>query len=250
MNLNALLGDFNPITLKEMDHVKLMDRVDTKFAFHKDLLPYILEQITPYYSALTIENKRFASYHSIYYDSSEYDFFNDHHRGKMSRFKVRKRKYLDSDLSFLEIKHKYKGRTNKSRIKIESIEEQLSVNEKNYVDGIIKENKILKASLENNFKRITLVGKELHERLTLDVDVQFTWNGETHEMDNLIIAELKQERTNRDSPFFKVMRNLQIRPYRLSKYCMGTMKIHKNVALKSNRFKKKILTINKINTNA
>ena len=45
--LNILNG-FQPITLEEMDRVKLMNRTDTKFAFTYEQLEHILTGINSY----------------------------------------------------------------------------------------------------------------------------------------------------------------------------------------------------------
>ena len=59
-----------------------------------------------------------------------------------------------------------------------------------------------------------------------------------------IIAELKQERITRDSPFYKVVREKGMRPYRLIKYCMGIIELYGQENIKYNRFKKKLLRLN------
>ena len=66
-------------------------------------------------------------------------------------------------------------------------------------------------------------------------------------MKSLVIAELKQESLDRNSPFYKLMKKERIRPYRLSKYCIGSVEIYGEEVLKFNRFKKKLLFLNKIN---
>jgi hypothetical protein len=43
------------------------------------------------------------------------------------------------------------------------------------------------------------------------------------------------------------MKKERIRPYRLSKYCIGSVEIYGEEVLKFNRFKKKLLFLNKIN---
>jgi hypothetical protein len=43
------------------------------------------------------------------------------------------------------------------------------------------------------------------------------------------------------------MKELQLRPYRLSKYCLGSVEIYGEEKLKFNRFKKKLLYLKKIN---
>ena len=45
LNLENTLVAFEPISLTEMDRVKLMNRTDTKFAFHYDKLAFFLAEI-------------------------------------------------------------------------------------------------------------------------------------------------------------------------------------------------------------
>ena len=109
---------------------------------------------------------------------------------------------------------------------------------------------LLQPKMWNSFSRLTLVHKELNERLTLDMDLTFSW-GEEHRMfDQLVIAELKQETVSRKSTFFELMKKRGIRPYRLSKYCIGAIELYGSTRLKFNRFKKKLLTLKKINTHS
>ena len=49
---------------------------------------------------------------------------------------------------------------------------------------------------------------------------------------------------NSKSDFIQILRNFKIPEMRFSKYCMGMMKVHKEI--KHNRFKPKLLQINKI----
>jgi hypothetical protein len=98
----------------------------------------------------------------------------------------------------------------------------------------------------NSFQRITLINKTLNERLTFDFNINFQHQNTERNFRNLVIAELKQEDLDRNSPFYVLMKNLQIRPYRLSKYCLGSMEIYGENQLKFNRFKKKLLLLKKI----
>ena len=111
-----LIKDFDPITLDEMDEVKLMSRTDTKFAFSSAKLPQLLSRMLPFYRILNINNKLIHDYKSLYYDTSENKFYLDHHNNRVNRNKIRFREYVDSGLVFLEIKTKNnKGKTIKKR---------------------------------------------------------------------------------------------------------------------------------------
>jgi hypothetical protein len=248
--IQEILTDFESITLSEMDRVKLMNRVDTKFAFSVQQFTKFLPELSQAYRILEIEGTRTPFYESLYFDDERFSFFQDHHNGRTNRFKVRFRKYVESNLTFLEIKHKFKGRTNKKRIKVDCIPDILKSEHKEFIGSIIPKEIDLKAVMWNSFHRITLVNKIENERLTLDFDLTFRWDDKTEKFDKLIIAELKQESVNRNSAFFALMKNINIRPYRLSKYCIGSIELYGGSRLKFNRFKKKLLTLKKINTNA
>jgi hypothetical protein len=245
-----ILTGFESITLSEMDRVKLMNRVDTKFAFSLQQFIKFLPELSNAYRILEIEGTRTPFYESLYFDDDRFSFFQDHHNGRTNRFKVRFRKYVESNLTFLEIKHKFKGRTNKKRIKVDQIPDMLNSEHKEFIESIIPKEINLKAVMWNSFHRITLVNKVENERLTLDFDLTFRWDDKTENFDNLIIAELKQESVNRNSAFFALMKKINIRPYRLSKYCIGSIELYGGSRLKFNRFKKKLLTLKKINNDA
>ena len=243
----TLLAQFDGITLEEMDRVKLMNRVDTKFAFSTSVFLQILPDLVKNFSILEIEGTRTPRYESLYFDAPDFKMYLDHHNGRKNRYKVRYRKYVESNLAFLEIKHKFKNRTNKRRIKVDDIPSfDLPEKHRQFIDQILPSAVVLKPVLWNGFNRLTLVNKFENERLTLDFNLVFHWESKSFQFDNLIIAELKQEQANRNSAFYSLMKSKCIRPYRLSKYCIGSMHLYDKSIIKSNRFKKKLLKINKI----
>jgi hypothetical protein len=245
--LQDILTEFPIIKLEEMDRTKLMDRVDTKFAFHRDRLPEILSGLKDNFHVLDVQGKKISQYESLYFDKNEFDFYNDHHNNKNHRFKVRFRKYVDSGLSFLEVKEKRKGRMVKRRIPVKKFENELSNSSRSFLDQHLQDRDDLEPKLWNKYQRITFVNKELNERLTFDINLKFKWETEEKSYPSLVIAELKQERKNRSSPFYQLMRSKGIRPYRISKYCIGALELYDSKNLKYNRFKKKLLKLKKIN---
>ena len=243
-NLNSILTKFNPISLDQMDSVKLLNRTDTKFIFNSAVLHDFLSSCYNNYNILTIDNKKIASYKTLYFDTKYFDFYHHHHNNKGNRYKVRIRKYVDSNLCFLEVKNKIKGRTVKSRKAIEDFENTLSVGSLEFVGSVMNSSKPLEKKIWNSFDRITLTNQKLKERLTIDLNLSFEQNGQQKLLNDIVICELKQERVNRSSPAFRILKNLQIRPSRISKYCIGSGSL--NHHLKRNRFKKKFLQLDKI----
>jgi len=244
-NFDGILDEYNPITLQEMDGVALMNRTDTKFIFHKTQLLEILKMVRSDYRILEVNGNRTSKYKTLYFDTSELDFYTKHQNGKKNRYKVRSRKYVDSDLTFLEVKFKNnKGRTVKTRVTIDDFELELSQNSNDFISETSGRDFNLRPTLWNSFKRITLVNQELPERLTIDLDLAFEYDDEHKGMKNLVIAELKQEKASRKSPFALAVKKLGIRQDRISKYCLGVAMLKEDV--KKNAFKQRIMKIEKL----
>lgn len=243
--LNKILSHFEPISLEEMDAVRLMNRTDTKYVMKKSEFLELLPLLQESYSSLEINGSRIARYETTYYDRPNFEFYLVHQRGKKNRYKVRKRKYVDSDLSFLEVKHKNnKGRTIKYRKVTPDLNPTLSQADKAYIEEISGLSGMLESKLTNTFQRITLVNKTSPERLTFDLDLAFKMNGKQENLENLVIAELKQEELNRSSKFAQIVKNKLIRPERISKYCVGVALLEQRI--KKNNIKAKLRTIDKL----
>lgn len=240
---------FEPIGLEEMDKVQLMNRIDTKFVFTNEKLHELLPILTKDYYILKIGDNLIARYESLYYDN-ELVNYKDHHRGRLNRYKIRYRTYVDSKITFLEVKHKVKGRTDKRRILVDKIPLKLSDEHYDFIKTVNPDFSHLEPSLMNRFNRITLVSKKFDERLTLDFDLSFEWKDEIKLIENIVIAELKQGKSNRTSPFYKIMKDNYIRPLKISKYCVGIIDMYGKENVKYNRFKKKLLKLTKLQPNA
>jgi len=245
-----LLKQMQPITLDEMKSIRLMDRVDSKFVSSVDLLPVILEAMIPNFKIQTIDNKFVASYTTQYLDTPDLAFFRMHQNGRLNRQKIRIRSYIDSNLSFLEVKNKNnKGRTQKIRIPtIQShIQDMDDLAEENAFleEYSLCESHSLKPVLANMFNRMTLVNNAKTERITIDWNLRFQnyQTGKESDCEHLMILELKQNGKTQ-SDFLEILNRLRIKQGSFSKYCMGT--ILTNDKIKHNRFKMKWALINKI----
>ncbi len=246
--IESHISKFEPISLNEMNGVKLMSRVDTKFVFNKSFLFEILPILQKDYRVLKIDGHRFSKYKSIYFDTPEFLFFNSHHNGRVNRIKIRFREYLNSGLCFFEIKKKNaRGQTIKSRINVKKSYRTLNKDHHRFIQKQLNNNYELNYCHENFFNRITLVNKKLKERLTIDFNFRFKNypNKVINDSKNIIIAELKQERLNRESLFYKIIRKKRVRKTGMSKYCFATSTIFPQ--LKSNRFKPNFAILEKNN---
>jgi len=243
--VSDMLNQFSPITLEEMDGVKLMDRTDTKFTFNINKLPTILEEAKEFYKILSVEGNRISRYKTLYFDTEDFDLYNEHHSGKLNRYKIRHRTYVESNIGFLEVKFKNnKGRTLKTRIKEIEVPELHTGKAFEFLKKTLPfDPLILLPKIWINYSRITLVNKTSAERLTLDLSLEFEKDGKTELMDKLVIAEVKQD-SKVVSPFIDIMRNKHIRQGSISKYCFGIASSYDEV--KKNNFKQKLSNVKKI----
>ena len=244
MKLKEQLEIFAPIDLKQMDRVKLLRRSDTKYLISKKKVSDLLSSLAQDYFILEIDGNRIASYHTAYLDTPDKMYYKHHHQGRNKRHKVRFRTYVESCLSFLEVKLKDKGKTNKKRITSTQTNSFDEAQKAFLSEWITEDIEQLSTSLENTFQRVTLVHKREQERVTIDFNVNFVLENQTIPLANQVIIEIKQSRVNRNSVISKLLRSKLIRPLRLSKYCIGCILM--DDGLKYNRFKSKILKINQI----
>ena len=167
--------------------------------------------------------------------------------GRVVREKIRIRTYVDSDLTFLEVKNKNnKGRTDKKRIRIGSIDTIKEDGGEAFLrQHAWYEQSQLLPLLENSFRRITLVNKHKTERLTIDTGVTFCClqSGKISSLDNIVIIELKRDGHN-SSPIKEILRKLHIQSSGFSKYCIGSALTVSH--LKCNRLKPKLRMLNKM----
>jgi hypothetical protein len=246
-DIQTALSSFKPIGLGEMEGVTLMNRVETKYVFSTMQLAVLLNHLSENYKVLDIGTLRAFPYHTTYLDTPELLFYNQQVRGKLNRYKIRYRWYESTGVSYLEIKK----RTNKHRTIKWRIENKLSSNSpdrnatafiREYLNYSLTD---LMPVLINEFTRITLVGLELKERITLDYNLSFTSpEGNNSRLPFLAIAELKREIHNCQTPLYKIMRETGIQPCSFSKYCIGSTLIRDMP--RKNILKPDLLLINKI----
>lgn len=241
----SILNTFEPITLKEMDGVKLMNRTDTKFTFHVSQLSSLLAHLKEDYKCLSIGNLRSSHYSTLYFDTEQFNLYQKHHNGELNRYKVRHRTYTDSGLAYLEVKFKSnKDRTIKKRIKsplmLDGFKEEAFyfLSKELPFDPLL-----LKPAVWVNYTRATLVSKTNAERLTLDFNLEVENSETKQELYDMVIAEVKQE-GKQHSAFMKQAKKQGVLEGAISKYCFAVFLTQPKI--KKNNFKEKLRHINKI----
>ena len=110
--MNDILSHFAPITLEEMNDVRLLNRTDTKFVTTVPVLRRLLTMAQDDYYAQVIDGECIAPYYTVYFDTDDCAMYQKHESGHTNRQKLRIRSYVNSGLNFLEVKTKNnRGRT-------------------------------------------------------------------------------------------------------------------------------------------
>ena len=242
--MEKTLQSYTPVSLEQMKAVRLMNRMDTKYVTTLPKLVRLLEMAREQYWVQEIDGRRNMPYYTLYYDTERCDMYLEHLRGRKTRQKIRIRAYEHSGVSFLEVKNKNNtGRTAKTRV-------ECAVGEKeNHTDFIASHLRYapdrLRDRIENRFTRITLVNRNMTERLTIDTNLRFhNFTTDTVcSLDGLVIIELKRDGLTY-SPILELLRELRIQPSGFSKYCMGMALT--DGELKKNCFKPRLRMISKM----
>jgi len=227
MNLASLLGSFEPVSLEQTnEQASLLKRSDTKYVIRPEQLPAVLSHWMNTHRILEINNNRIFSYHSVYYDTPGLRLYHAHHAGAVNRVKFRVREYVDTQISYYEIKKRdNRGITEKQRTRIKDKDLACSLMHQTgseYSRHTLHE--ALQETLQVDYDRITLVAKEGGERITIDLNLCFCANDHRAAFPDRAIIEIKRRRgvMAAEQRFFRAM---GIRPGSISKYCLGILSL-------------------------
>lgn len=301
------------LDLDRIAAVRLMNRVDTKYLVDEALCMELLERAADQYYVQIIDDCRACRYATLYYDTPQWDMYHLHHNRRLTRQKIRTRTYVETGVTYLEVKNKSnKGRTHKRRMALDCSLFAAAATDTAAADFLRREARYapetLSPSLATRFVRVTLVNHAMTERLTIDFDLHFDnvraagggnkdmngcgdmdmnsrgntdmngrkdmntigrgdmdingcgnngirgmYNGSgpataasfghTASLGRLVVIELKQDALA-PSPMKQILAQLRVKPFKLSKYCIGEALT--NPLVKHNRFKAKIRAIGKM----
>lgn len=301
------------LDLDRIAAVRLMNRVDTKYLVDERRCMELLERAADQYYVQIIDDCRACRYATLYYDTPQWDMYHLHHNRRLTRQKIRTRTYVETGVTYLEVKNKSnKGRTHKRRMALDRSLFAAAATDTAAADFLRREARYapetLSPSLATRFVRVTLVNHAMTERLTIDFDLHFDnvraadggnkdmngcgdtdmnsrgntdmngrkdmntigrgdmdingcGNNGIRGMDNgfrpaaaasfghtaslgrLVVIELKQDALA-PSPMKQLLAQLRVKPFKLSKYCIGEALT--NPLVKHNRFKAKIRAIGKM----
>ncbi len=246
-SVHRRLDAFQTISLAEAQMAHMQSRFDKKYLFPLEQLPHLLQKLPRDFRLLAIEGECLCTYENLYFDTPELTSYYDHHNDRARRYKIRIRRYGSTGHCFLEIKRKHRAQqTRKERIPVPDLHHTLSREELFFLrQKGIADTERLRAQLQTCFRRLTLVDMGHRERVTLDLGLAYENDQRCCQLSNLVIAEVKQETPMSHSLFHHICLEQRIFPVSFSKYCIGIVLCHGPV--RYNRFKPKILLLNKLN---
>lgn len=111
-------GHLFSTTLEDLNSAaSLLTRVDRKYLVASSAAQNVVDALTGRALVLDIDGRRSFSYASTYFDTPGLDSYLQAARKRRHRFKIRTRSYLDSGLTFLEVKTRGpRGATIKQRL--------------------------------------------------------------------------------------------------------------------------------------
>jgi hypothetical protein len=250
----SVLKHFTSHSLAEQSSAALMNRIDSKYLLPISEFSHLMHELSNNYSILSSGGNRIFNYQTTYFDNKERRFYLDHHNGKLNRYKVRFRRYVESDMGYMEIKFKNnKKRTIKQRIPMDCVlPNQLKVNA--FIKEILGYTDEFETALFVNYQRITLLNNISQERITIDLNLSFRNAADQVQsiQDKVFIIEIKQDVKSLSSPCRKRLKILGYNDLNFSKYCIGSV-LTKNSQrdkkiIKYNRFKNVLRQLDKLNS--
>lgn len=217
------LEPFSPAPAGLLGERALLRRADTKFLVAGGALSLALGALSRDHALVMAGGERLATYETLYYDQPDLRGYADHVRGRSPRHKVRARHYPDRGESFLEVKSKTcGGRTIKARRPHPLGEVALTEAEMAWALGITGwPGPLLLPQAWIRYRRITLVGLDADERVTVDLDLRLDRPPRGRRLQGLAIVEVKQARLDLRSPAMLALRRVGARSRSVSKYAVA-----------------------------
>lgn len=241
-----------PVGLAEINaEAALMHRVDQKYlvtaATFRQLMDLAAQRLGDGLQVLDIDRQRVMGYESVYYDSPDLLGFRAHVQGRRRRYKVRSRSYVETGVSFVEVKYKTPAQTtHKVRTVYPDAPEPGRESLTSLPDhGVAFAGRVIADAYDlplpdrmepvlrtTNRRATFLVGEHGSRgagRMTVDVALEFD-DGDSRSRlrPDMLLIETKSS----GSPLVvdHLLRTLGERPVAMSKYCVGLSLLRDGVA--------------------
>jgi hypothetical protein len=224
VSTSEAVADFDVAAPGLVERRALQRRIDRKFLLGGSALPPLFGHLRSAYVLVLAGDREWARYESVYFDTPERELFHAHRRGVRPRYKIRIRHHVDRGLSFLEVKHKERsGRTTKTRLALPCGADRLTPRELQFIGAHVPVTTTrLVPCVAVSFLRLTLLGRDAHERLTFDRRLRLSDDVRVEQLPDVVVAEVKQERHASGGAVAALLAQ-HAREAAVSKYCLGTV---------------------------
>jgi VTC domain len=223
-----------PIGLKELNALaELQTRVDRKYFVPAELFHQLIARLADEMQVLEIDGRRTFGYESFYFDTPQLSTYRAHLQRRRQRFKARTRTYTDTGLCMFEVKLTgARGETVKQRVPHpQELRAELTDDALTHLGSTLRDAYHqdlpagLRPTLVTSYRRTTFVSRTGEARLTCDVglvcgDVEH----EVRDTGTHVLVESKS--AGRGSAPDRILRDLGVRPAKVSKYCVAVAALH------------------------
>ena len=223
-----------PISLKELNNLaELQTRVDRKYFVSAGVFRQLIAQLAGEMQVLEIDGRRTFGYESFYFDTPQLSTYRAHLQRRRQRFKARTRTYTDTGLCMFEVKLTgARGETVKQRVPHpQELRAELTDDALTHLGSTLRDAYHqdlpagLRPTLVTSYRRTTFVSRTGEARLTCDVglvcgDVEH----EVRDTGTHVLVESKS--AGRGSAPDRILRDLGVRPAKVSKYCVAVAALH------------------------
>jgi hypothetical protein len=206
----------------------LLSRIDRKYVVPLPTFERLVASLDDQWRALEIDGGRLFGYTSTYFDTADLYTYRAHLQGRRRRFKVRVRRYVDSDAYMLEVKRKgLRGITVKERTAHPAWgETELGAAGHTFVAEAVRGHADLPAGqlgpvVTTSNRRATIASLTGHARVTVDADLGCGWGEQRATLRPRFVLVESKVQGRGVSPVDHVLRRLGERPVNISKYCVG-----------------------------
>lgn len=227
-DVSSMVGSLPAVDLPALEAgAALLTRVDRKYVVPLVTFERLVHALGDEWNALEIAGSRLFGYSSVYFDTPDLLTYRAHLQRRRRRYKVRVRRYVDSEDCMLEVKRKgVRGRTVKERQAHASWQQMdLGDDGRRFVLDCLRSHGDPPVStflpvVATSNRRATLTSLADTARLTVDTDLTCGWGDLTTALrPGHVVLESKVE--GHGSVVDRLLRTLGERPAEISKYCIG-----------------------------
>lgn len=227
-HVESVVGGLPAMDLPTLESgAALLTRVDRKYVVPLVSFERLVSALGDDWRALEIEGRRLFGYSSTYFDTEDLLTYRAHLQRRRKRYKIRVRRYFDSDACMLEVKRKGpRGLTIKERRPHPSWQQDaLGADDHAFIDAVLRDHAPVPTTplgpvVRTTNRRATLASVDVGSRLTVDTDLVCGW-GQTVTMLRPDHVVLESKTDGHGSSVDRILRTLGERPVEISKYCLG-----------------------------